>query len=158
MRKAFAASVAILAVTPCVAEDWRLATVEEIRTSWGGDDLGSTPINQVVADFDGNGIADAARILRSESTGKLFLFVAMNEGSSRYRLMQLNQIDGLGIELIAPGTHRTVCGKGYECPEGGPDAVTLKWPALEVFKPASASWVMYWDPNSQKFKEFSTSD
>jgi hypothetical protein len=34
----------------------------------------------------------------------------------------------------------------------------LKWPGLGVFKPESASWVMYWDTVAHNFKEFGTSD
>jgi hypothetical protein len=147
----------ILVVAPCVADEWRLASTEEIMASWG-DALSTTVNNQVIADFDGNGISDAARILRSEGTGRLFLVVALNEGTPSYRLLHLHQMDGLGIELIQPGTYKTLCGKGYDCPEGGPDEVTLKWPGLGVFKPESASWVMYWDIDANNFKEFGTSD
>ena len=157
MRLALAAFVGALAAAPCAADEWRLASVQEILASWG-DDMGSSATNQVVADFDGNNVPDAARVLRSESTGRLELFVALNEGTPHYRLLRLNEMDGLGIQLKQPGTYQTLCGKGYECPEGGLHTMTLSHAAVEVFKPGSASWVIYWDSETQTFKEFGTSD
>ena len=157
MRLIATTSALVILATPCAADEWRLAEVAEIVAGWDGATHASVE-NQILADFDGNGFSDAARIMRSRETGRLELHVLMNDGTEQQRLLYQNPMDGLGMELISPGTYPTMCGKGYDCPDGGPPTMTLEDPAIGLFKPGSASWVIYWDRPSASFQSFGTSD
>ncbi len=157
MRLVATACAFTLLSAPCAADEWRLATVAEIVASWNGA-THSNVESQVIADFDGNGFSDAARIMRSHDSGRFELQVMMNDGTNEHQLLYQQRIDGLGIELVSAGTYQTLCGKGYDCPDGGPLEMTLANPAIGVFKPESASWVIYWDTASASFLSFGTSD
>ena len=162
VRHRMKSSVAVMCLTaltmPSHADDWRLATRDQILPDWA-DIPGVSVKNQVSADFDGNGVVDIARIMVSKIDGQLMLFVMMNEDSEDFRLLQLQAMTGLGIDLVAPGTYKTTCGKGYyDCADGETEEVTLQRHGLSVFKWESASSILYWDDATQAFKSFTDSD
>lgn len=66
---------------------------------------------------------------------------------------------GMGLAVLPEGRYRTACGKGYfECEEGEPEEIDVKFPALSFFKFESAASAFYWDRRDAAFKKIWLSD
>ena len=118
----------------------------------------------VMADFDGDGIIDAAQFLVKKDQSEYAFFITTHDRGKvifhkHYKTKKLQDIARLGIDLTRPGDYDTACGKGYwDCSAKEPPKITLLNPSIHYFVFESASSLIYWDSKRKKFAEIATSD
>jgi len=141
-------------------EGWREFTAEDPynQLEWREED--PDRYLRVVADFDGNGEVDEARLLVSNDGHQmaLFVFLARDRGH-RSILLDKGPVANLGIARVEPGEYVTAAGKGYWEPKPGePETVSLVNPAINYFKHESANSFFYWDESKDAFSRVWISD
>lgn len=146
-----------------IPEGWRLPIPSETAQEWRNEN--PNRYLTVTADFNGDGIIDKSMLLvRKKGTGlTLFAFVSQKNGTLKaYSLDDIKNneyIEVMGISVALPGRYKTACGKGYfECQEGEPEEIFLRYPAINYFKEESASSFFYWDESKKNFKRIWMSD
>jgi hypothetical protein len=163
-------SVLLLIQTVALAEialpnGWRKPTNDEIT-----DDMfkarSKDPNRHLAAkaDFNGDGIIDTAIMLVNDAEDKMGLFVFISkEGNFKSVLLEQIEdktwVDAMGLSVVEPGRYKTACGKGYwDCPEGVPEILDLKRPAINFFKFESANSFFVCDKSKNSFKRIWMSD
>lgn len=141
---------------------WRLPSASEVDQSWRSSD--TTKYLTVAGNFDGTGKANVAFLLvKSDRTG-FAPFIALNQGSKEPKLFQVEETNAMeylaaeGLKLAKPGTYVTACGKGYDCGPNEEKSIKLSFDGLEFFKEEGSSRLIYFDPNTRRFKESWLSD
>lgn len=145
-------------------DEWRMPTPSETmpRQEWRNE--GPNRYLAIAADFNGDMIKDKSMLLvRKNGTGvALFAFVSQKDGSMKeYLLEKLSgqDIQTMGVSVAKPGKYKTACGKGYfDCQEGEPEEIILRYPAIDYFKEEGANSFFYWDENRARFKRTWMSD
>ncbi|MEO1596883.1 MAG: hypothetical protein AAFS02_16705 [Pseudomonadota bacterium] len=160
VRSAAAALALLLCVAAHGMESWQLALIDAISPAdW---DPSPPPVVEIIADFDGNGVDDAVRVLSNADRTRHILVASLNSGTPSYQLIQFKlNMDGVGLRPVAAGTYDTVCGKGYggnACKDEPRHAVQLTNPGFEIVFWEKASSIYYWDSLAATFRSFATSD
>lgn len=146
---------------------WRFPTEDELSDVIRKDS--PTKYSKAKADFNGDGINDDAFLLKSTKFSGEGLFVRLSDKQKGFRWIELHVIDwgekypkvelSMGVTVAKPGTYWTACGKGYfECEEGEPKVLKLRWPAINYVKFESANSFFVWDDKSKNFKRIWISD
>jgi hypothetical protein len=143
---------------------WRAPTQAEL----GAETLrknSPTKYVEAKADFDGDGSEDHAALFMADDGRNEGLFVRLSSRrASGWVLVETigHTLTGtllMGVGTVKPGRIETACGKGYgSCAPDAPKAITLKNPAIELFRFESASSIVYWDDKAREFKRIWTSD
>jgi hypothetical protein len=117
------------------------------------------------ADFNGDGIMDDAYIALSNSGPRWALFVNLNSKRGRPRIIKLDEDPGtnlpqnMGVEVVNPGTYKTLCGKlSRFCKGGEPPLLKLGLPAINYYLFEGANSYFWWDKRSGKFERTWMSD
>jgi hypothetical protein len=118
------------------------------------------------ADFNGDGLKDEAWLL-IRTSGKIWgLFVFFKRADFSVHVVKVWETEGLnylyrtGISIVEPGSYKTACALGYgdPCQEGEPKLIEIKFPGINLFEFESRSSLIYWEPDSKKFRMVATSD
>ena len=116
------------------------------------------------ADFNGDGVPDEAFLFKSTKFSGQGLLVRLSDNKGGFRWVTLDVIDwgpnypnvdlGMGLEVLAPGTHQ------YLCIEVGKDCVgkteprskiMIKNPSILYYRFESAASLFYWDGDKKRF-------
>ena len=144
-----------------IPNGWRVPTsaeLESIDYKWRAAD--PQKFELVLADFDGDGIKDEARLLVNTSGKKYALFVFMGSGQTiKLDTEDVNLLQGMGITELKIGTYKTACAKGYwKCEKGEPELLQISKPGISYFRSESAESVFYWLPSAKNFHRVWLSD
>lgn len=164
------ALICLLVFTACnltpdkaMPQGWRSPVGSEISDDWRKKDVNRYLI--IVGDFNGDGLADTAKILvRADGLAfGLFVFVSQSDGAFTTHLLEENRdmrlMRGMGIALASAGVYKTACGKGYwECNSDETAEISLAHDAINYFKNESANSIFYWDGKAHSFKRIWISD
>jgi hypothetical protein len=141
---------------------WRKPTLAEASGTWRKKS--PTKFLIVRGDFDGDGKADTAEILVSESAPQFALFIK-RAATDKWQMLgeayDVKALDRFGIDLVKPGKYETACGKGYDdsfCAHGEPDFLNLSHPAIDFIYTESSDSIFYWEPSTKTFREIQMSD
>jgi hypothetical protein len=141
---------------------WRKPTLVEASGAWRKKS--PTKFLVVRGDFDGDGKADTAEILISESAGQFALFAKL-AATEKWQMLgeasDIKALDRFGIDLVKPGKYETACGKGYDdsfCAHGEPDFLNLPHAAIDFIYTKSYDIIFYWESNTKTFREIQMSD
>ncbi len=159
----FQAHTFATALDVALPKNWRAPTKTELKDDWRQRSHEKYAL--VNGDFNGDGVADQARLLvstRSDTFG-LFIFLSQKDGTRRtYKaVVSKNKsiLEVMGIDKVAPGQYKTACGKGYwDCKKGETPVITLKYDAINYFKTESANSFFYWNEQSNCFDRIWMSD
>lgn len=134
-------------------DGWRLPTQADLAH----EDRSRSPTRyaRVDADFDGDGKKDVAVLAVSAHGHQEALLVHLSSESG-WQLLDSHDWGkavpdgflGMGIEVVAPGKHRTL--------EEGP--VVLRLPGIDYFRFESANSIFYWDTKKKSFVRIWQSD
>jgi hypothetical protein len=164
-----AAVMAAPAALPLPA-GWRLLELSELKNTTNYKDRLGTNGNglSVEADFNGDGVPDAARILAAKAPGAsegkkfaVYLTFSKEKGYVQQELhpaYSLSEIASYGMAVAPPDIYPTLCGQGLNCESGDAKAVTLTLPGLHVWLYESASSLYYWNAETHSFTHVSTGD
>ena len=146
-------------------DGYRLPADADYSGDWQDFRAKPTKPFRVQADFNGDGLQDEAWLLPATSpTGwALFAFLGSKNGQRRVILLDSHAkepIQRMGVSLVAPGEHRTLCGMhGYDvCKPGEPALLRLKLPAINFFMFESANSFFWWDSRAGRFQRIWISD
>ena len=101
----------------------------------------------------------AGQNVSSDGT-KYGLFVFLGSGVSlRLDYQDVSSLRTMGIDTVAPGNHKTGCGKGHwECKKGEPEVLRLRNPAILYFQSEGAASVYFWSASTRTFRRVWVSD
>jgi hypothetical protein len=143
--------------------EWRAPLPNEVNQDWRLES--QTGYLYVKGDFNGDGVMDEAKILINNRTNRLGLFVCLSYNEQKQKNILLDEnndlqaIEYMGIDYIAPGNYKTACGKGYwGCVNGETPEVEIKYSAINYFKTESANSFFYWEDSTREFKRIWISD
>jgi hypothetical protein len=141
---------------------WRKPTLAESSGAWRKKS--PTKFLVVRGDFDGDGKADTAEILISESVAQFAFFVKL-AATEKWQMLgeasDVKVLDRFGVDLVKPGKYETACGKGYDdsfCAHGEPDFLHLSHPAIDFIYTESSDSIFYWEASTKTFREIQMSD
>ncbi len=143
---------------------WRYPSRSDYADDWLEFGKIDSPPFVARADFNGDGVRDEAWLLLKHTGPGWGLFVFLSQKDKPHQVIKIEEHEGAGaqsygIGVLAPGSHKTACGKGYdECEAGEPKVLVLKRPGLEFFKFESALSVLYWSDQTISFKQIWLSD
>jgi len=167
-----------LAVAPAVYADedlpagWRLPSRQDVAENLFIRKKSPSRYLTAVADFNGDGIADTAHLLKTTRYVGEGLWVRLSDGPTfkwvkllEHRWGQKHPPVGLamGVDVIPPGVHSYACfddTKG-ECnfgPESERPKLKLVDPSLAYFKLDSAASMFFWSRKYNKFLRVWLSD
>lgn len=159
----FATVLLILGASPIsLPAGWRVPTNEEANQPWRSED--STGYLAVLADLDGDGSQDEARLLVRRSESELALFVLFGGDNPSPAILldgptDVGKLAQMGVAVVPAGRYRTACGKGYwECKSGEPEELTLLRPAVNYFANEGANSFFFWDSATATFQRVWMSD
>ena len=144
---------------------YRLPTDADYSGDW--QDYRAKPIKPftVLADFTGDGLQDEVWLLPATTPRGWGLFVFLGSKTGERRVILLDShakesVQRMGVSLVAPGEHRTLCGThGYDvCKPGEPALLRLKLPAINFFVFESANSYFWWDSQAGTFQRTWISD
>jgi hypothetical protein len=143
-----------------VTAAWRTPTESELDQPWRKQSQDRYAVAR--GDFDGDGKVDVARLMLSRDGKRAGIVVTFsNSGQKVINLEKdVNFVLGImGIEVLPPGQHRTVCGKGYfECGPGEPEVLVTHWDGIDYFMEESADSVYYMPERGAEFRRVWLSD
>jgi hypothetical protein len=156
--------VFILPSATYAVSDWRNPTADDLGkdATWRDEDTDRYLV--VKADFDGDGKEDFARLLASDKSDKIGLFVTVSSIKKAGPLLlksikDKRTIETFGIALVKPGTYTTACGKGYwDCKKGEREELRLEKPGIDFFQYESANSYFVWNAGRKKFDRIWISD
>jgi hypothetical protein len=117
-------------------------------------DKSPTKFLSAVADLDGDGADDSARLLLTDNSEQLVLLVTTGAGTRTALFHEpATELTGRAVEVIQPQVLQTACGKGYwECSANEPASVDLKRPALvSSISGKGAAVLHYWNERTRAF-------
>ena len=131
-------TVAVTTVTAMnLPAGWRHPAPNEGTQGWRGES--SHRYLVVTGDFDGDRLADEARLLVREEKLGIGLLAKVSSAAVKDPMIldEMEDISALrymGIELAPPGEYKTACAKGRrDCGPGEPALLILKYPGLNYF-------------------------
>lgn len=151
---------------------WRLPITGEIDAPFRNDD----PQRYLRAngDFNGDGQADTAHVLVSETLGAngypsaigAFVWLSQPGGDRVLEVLHILEhplpvdFSQFGVAARPPGRYVTACGAGYGdgCAPGEPDAVELGHDGIECGLFESVTGLFWWDPAAGRFEGVPISD
>lgn len=156
MTSAFASKTNVL------PSGWRLPTKLELSDDWRKKD--QNKFASIIGDFDGDKILDEAKILVTNDSKKMGVFIWWGKDKSGkptalFDESEISQIHGMGIEIFSPGNYQTACGKGYfDCKAGENKNIKIDHDSINYFKTESANSVFSFDKSKKIFKRTWLSD
>lgn len=142
---------------------WRAPQSTEIKGEWRNKNTDRFLVAR--GDFNGDGIADVARVLVNQEVNKagLFAFVSQKNGQCNIYHLDISNdtkmLQNMGVEKVPPGTYKTACGKGYwNCKQDESPEISLRTDAINYFMPEGANSYFYWDKKSDTFRRVWISD
>jgi hypothetical protein len=144
-----------------IPNGWRLPTATELESidyKWRAADPHQFQL--VLADFDGDGINDEARLLVNVSGKKYALFVFMGSVQTiELDSEDVSSLQGMGIAELKMGSYKTACAKGYwKCEKEEPELLQISKSGISYFRSESAESVFYWSPSAKSFNRVWLSD
>ena len=134
-----------------INENWRKTSAEKFLTTKG--------------DFNGDGIADTAKLLIRKNGFSFGLFVYVSQADSTTKLYMLDEYEyismfhAMGITTVSTGLYTTACGKGYwTCEPNEVPQIFISHDAVNYFKTESANSFYYFDENNNAFERVWISD
>ncbi len=122
---------------------------------------------RVEADFNGDGVIDEARILRSEDDARIALFCFLKDKDGNFTTFRLKEFDdpkfdySSGDKEEKAGNIPHGCWKGIwirDLNKGEPKSIELKNSAVNLFSNEGSSQYFYWDESIKDFKNVWISD
>jgi hypothetical protein len=139
-------------------QDFRDATAQDLPDAWREADPYRFAVIQ--GDFDGDGLADQARLQVSPRTHEAAVFVFLAKPDKRYERVQLlrmpdNAARALGLATVKAGRYTTACGKSttFQCKADEPQQVTLERDGLSVFRNGGTTTYYWWDAGARRFAQ-----
>jgi len=141
-------------------KDWRAPQDIETQQDWRNTDKNRFLV--ALADFDGDGVQDEARLMVRNDGKAQGLIVWSSAFNSTIVLNEdpgHRLFEAMGIAVAKPGKYLTACGKGYfDCGTGDPVEIVLSKPAIDYFKEGSANSFYWWDNQKKAFTRTWISD
>jgi hypothetical protein len=149
---------------------WRLPTAKELSN----DERRGSPTNfaKATADFNGDGVADEALILKSTRYSGEALWVRLSNRDDGFRWIELDEVKwgatypnvdlAMGIDVATPGVHAYGCfddskdctfGRISERPK-----LKLDDPSIHYFRFESAASIFFWSYKYGRFLRVWVSD
>ncbi len=139
---------------------WRMPLAAELKRDLFRQ-LANNPYVEAYADFNGDGVGDAAYIVKSVKFSGEALVVRLSQGAS-FDWQVLHTIDwgtdspnigvSMAVEVAAGREYATVCAEDYrECPIDEMDSLVLNNPAIAYFRFESARSLFYWSDQTNSF-------
>jgi len=157
-----------------IAPNWSLPTDPAFKGRWRAKS--PTRFLSCVADFDGDGDKDTAKIMESTNGNGIGLFVFLvdtgesvspiclyNSETDSANLAKLNEAQkariqeiyksSFGVKVVKKGHYKTACGKGYfDCLKDEPAEITLQFPGIDFFQyDAGGERYFFWVAEKKKF-------
>ncbi|MFY9268547.1 MAG: hypothetical protein WAO55_02235 [Candidatus Manganitrophaceae bacterium] len=146
-----------------LSSHWRPLTAHEVHGKWRENYPGHAL--EVIADFNGDGVSDEARLYVKQGESTIALFVLFDAiKKTRPKTVFVEQfekvpIQEIGIASVPPGIYTTACGKGHSrCAPGEKESVELKDAGIEFFLFESSHILYYWDHRTERFDKVWLSD
>jgi hypothetical protein len=152
---------------------WTYPSDPLFDSDWRKDEIGR--YLECYADFDGNGMQDAAFVLQSLKGPGIGIFVILSDFSGKKepiclynsesdptissleadlsaRLQRAYRI-GYGIRIVKPDIYFTSCAQGFrDCLQDEPEKIELAYPGICFFQhDAGYERYYYWDMGGKKF-------
>jgi hypothetical protein len=148
---------------------WRLPTAKELADD--ERNISATRFARAVADFNADGTADTALLLKSTRFSGEALWVRLSKGR-RFIWVKLDEINwgreypsmsvAMGIDVVPPGEIRYACYDHHKECDFGPPAdrprMTLISPGISYYEFESAASLYYWAKEEGKFLRVWLSD
>jgi len=146
-----------------VPEGWRTPTGAEVEAEWR--DFSASRYLEVKADFNGDKVTDAARIMYRPDGSEMALFAYICDkdgGCTQYQLTSVKgarEVRRMGIDRAGRGKYKTACGKLYrECKEGEEPEIEITNDAIDLFDSNKGNSYFYWDEWKKDFNRVWMSD
>jgi hypothetical protein len=126
--------------------------------------MGRIPSNTAAGDFNGDGRTDSAAIFVNDATQTYAAVARIDTPQLRNRPILLRSaplVDGYvnwSLDLAPPQRYDTYCGRTDQCGPGEPAFINLRYDGLFLSQLGSASALVYWDPQRQRFSEVFLTD
>lgn len=139
-------------------QDFRDAAAQELADPWRDADPSRFAVIQ--GDFDGDGLADQARLQFSPRTHEAAVFVFLAKSGKTYERVQLQRLPdhaarALGLANVKAGRYATACGRSttFQCKSDEPQQVALERDGISVFRNGGATTYYWWDDRAKRFAQ-----
>lgn len=140
---------------------WRTYTDEELAREKLRQSYAASAV-MVEADFNGDGIADRAYLVKSTRHAGDGLLVELSVSDHHeWIVLDENTAENayLGIVVATPETYSTLCGKRPgRCEADEPASITLTMPGIRYFTFEGAASLIYWNRGKSSFDRVWISD
>ena len=141
---------------------WRYATDRELDESYiKWREESASKYTRVDGDFNGDGVADIALLLKSTAHNGQGLLIKLSNKISHHKWVVADEIEwpkkyknvglSMGISLSKPGVHPINC-ESYEENPNKKCSLEIKFDSISYFRFASSGSIIYWDDSKDEFE------
>lgn len=156
-------STASFAAEQALPKDWKYLDTKYLSDNWRRGD--ASKFTSVRGDFNGDGIADEAKLVVNRSGSMMGIVVFLSHCNSTPKMylikniIEKHQVAAIGIRKVSAGKYKTACGKGYwNCKKNESPEISIHNDAIEYFKYESASAYYIFNCKNNSFNKMYLSD